>query len=139
MVRRWEPSFIPEIDSIRIVSTWIRLSNLPIILYEERVLSIIASSIGRPLRVDKNTLLATRGKFAHICIFISCGRYGHLSDRCPHVECPTPQEESRENFGNDNPAHSSPVASFLGTWMMPNTLKPNLQQQVEGQSGKSTI
>ncbi|KAL8160904.1 hypothetical protein V2J09_012393 [Rumex salicifolius] len=35
MVKKWDLSFNPEKDAINTVSTWIRLSNLPIILYEE--------------------------------------------------------------------------------------------------------
>ena len=38
--------------------------------YEERAISLIASAVGRPIRVDITTKTAGRGKFARVCVEI---------------------------------------------------------------------
>ncbi|KAL8159447.1 hypothetical protein V2J09_000984 [Rumex salicifolius] len=109
------PSFNPARDSIKTICASVKLTNLPVILYDERVVRCIASCLGRPVRVDKNTVHATRGKFARICveldlsvplkrailfngetmtveyeglgeICLGCGRQGHLVNQCPLFE-----------------------------------------------------
>ncbi|KAL8151921.1 LOW QUALITY PROTEIN: hypothetical protein V2J09_021729 [Rumex salicifolius] len=68
MVKHWLPDFNLVKDSIKTICTWVRLSNLLILLYDEKVIRCIASSLGNPIRVDKNTLYTTREKFAQVCI-----------------------------------------------------------------------
>ncbi|KAL8166546.1 hypothetical protein V2J09_008045 [Rumex salicifolius] len=114
MVQNWSPKFHPIRDTIKTICSWVHLIDLPMIFYEERVLRCIRSSLGRPVRVDKNTLHAMRGKFARIYveidlskplqrviiikgeqivveyeglgdIYITCGREGHLVNRCPEI------------------------------------------------------
>ncbi|KAL8138907.1 hypothetical protein V2J09_004908 [Rumex salicifolius] len=113
MVHNWSADFNPSRDTIKTVCAWVRFTNLPVILYDERVLHHIATSLGRPLRVDRNTSQATRGKFARINlskslkgailingelvlveyeglgdIGLMCGRQGHLAHLCPSSPCP---------------------------------------------------
>ncbi|KAL8160001.1 hypothetical protein V2J09_001538 [Rumex salicifolius] len=104
MVKHWVLDFNPMKDSIKTICTWVRLSNLLVLLYDERVIRCIASSLGNPIRVDKNTLHATRDKYVRVCIelylskplqgailvngeqivvCIGCGKQGHLVNRCP--------------------------------------------------------
>ncbi|KAL8166153.1 hypothetical protein V2J09_007652 [Rumex salicifolius] len=121
VVRQWDPLFRPDSDVIHSTYAWIRLTGLDMVLYEENVLFGIASAIGNPIRVDLNTLMAARGRFARICVEIDitqplfgsiivngekvfieyeglnticyrCGRYGHLVDKCQQKE---PEMEPR--------------------------------------------
>ena len=39
--------------------------------YEESFLFAITAIVGKPVKVDMNTLRATRGKFAQVCVEIS--------------------------------------------------------------------
>lgn len=79
--------------------------------YNENLLYTIASSIGTPVKIDINTRLTTRGRFARVCVEIdltkplvaqfwldqrwhsmeyegihticfACGRYGHRTEHC---------------------------------------------------------
>ena len=69
-VNRWSPSFKATNSTITTVSAWIRFPNLPIQYYREPVLRKIATAVGKPLKVDLNTQLATRGKFARVAVEI---------------------------------------------------------------------
>ncbi|KAL8152678.1 hypothetical protein V2J09_010438 [Rumex salicifolius] len=98
-------------------------------MYEENVLYGIAAALGNPVKLDINTLNATRGKFAHVCIEIDitqpllgaimvegkkvfieyeglhmvcyrCGVFGHLVDICPHLN-PRQNMGEQEMSNND--------------------------------------
>ncbi|KAL8143094.1 hypothetical protein V2J09_016126 [Rumex salicifolius] len=100
MVRRWDANFNPTKDGIKSICTWIQLLNLTVPL------------IGRPLKVDKNTLYG--GLYARVCveldltralvggvmvngdfiqikyeglseICLECRRYRHLMSKCALV------------------------------------------------------
>lgn len=49
---------------------WVRFPGLNLPYYNENVLMGLASVIGKPIRVDRNTLNVERGHFAHVCIEI---------------------------------------------------------------------
>ncbi|KAI8019704.1 hypothetical protein LOK49_LG04G01247 [Camellia lanceoleosa] len=90
---------------------WVRFPNLPIEYYNEKVLFHIAKVLGVPLKIDINTAMASRGKYARVCIetdlrkplvsqfaigkniylveyehlysvYFSCGRVGHVNEVC---------------------------------------------------------
>lgn len=46
---------------------WVRFPVLPVEYYIERWLKKTWNGIGRTIKVDIATLLASRGKFAHVC------------------------------------------------------------------------
>lgn len=91
---------------------WIRFPILLVKYYTEGWLKRAGNNIGKTIRVDVATLLASRGKFARVCveadlcrllksgyrlredfwkvqyeglrdICFECGRYGHHSPTCP--------------------------------------------------------
>ncbi|KAL8143556.1 hypothetical protein V2J09_016588, partial [Rumex salicifolius] len=123
-------------DSIQSICSWVWLVNLPIILYEERLVRPIASCLGRPIRVDKNTLHATRGKFASVCIELDlkkplrgailvneeiviieyeglgdicadCRKQGHLVQRYPLIPHPTHGDENERAETRNDPEKNS--------------------------------
>ncbi|CAN0906365.1 hypothetical protein LINGRAHAP2_LOCUS24210 [Linum grandiflorum] len=70
MLRKWTPQFIPEKATMNSLVTWIQLSGLPLEYYNDDGLFAIASRIGTPIRIDRQTALVTRGKFARLCVEI---------------------------------------------------------------------
>ncbi|KAL8166809.1 hypothetical protein V2J09_008308 [Rumex salicifolius] len=113
IIKPWSPNFNPLTDVISTSPAWIRLHDLPVILYEESILLQLASAIGKPIKVDQQTLHTNRGRFARICIELDlsrplkgaiiingsrflveyeglhticfgCGRFGHFQPSCPH-------------------------------------------------------
>ncbi|KAL8130356.1 hypothetical protein V2J09_019511 [Rumex salicifolius] len=68
VIKPWTPNFDPRTDVVLTTPAWIRLTDLPVILYEEKVLLKLASAVGNPLKVDQKTLNANRGRFARICV-----------------------------------------------------------------------
>ncbi|ONK68087.1 uncharacterized protein A4U43_C05F7290 [Asparagus officinalis] len=112
ILKPWTPTFDPLTDVVATTPAWVRISNLPVFLYEEGVLLQVAAGMGRPIKVDKKTLHANRGRYARVCVemdltkplkgsvFINgnrylvedenlhsicfhCGRYGHFQPNCP--------------------------------------------------------
>lgn len=69
-VRRWTPDFHPEHTKIDKTLVWVRLPGLDLLYYEESFLMALASAVGTPVRVDRNTLGVARGRFARVCVEI---------------------------------------------------------------------
>lgn len=58
-------------ESIKTTSkivVWVRFSRLPMELYHETFLRRAGAMIGIVLKIDKLTLIHSRGKFARICV-----------------------------------------------------------------------
>ncbi|XP_028119243.1 uncharacterized protein LOC114316766 [Camellia sinensis] len=64
IVRKWEPDFKASEAFETTTAVWVRFPKLPIEYFQEKVLYTIAKQLGRPLKLDLTTALATRGKFA---------------------------------------------------------------------------
>lgn len=93
------------------MAIWLRIPKLPLELYHAQFLWRIGSALGNMLKVDRQTSIHSRGKFAHICVEMDlekalpshivirghnliieyerlhqicfrCGRYGHKADTC---------------------------------------------------------
>lgn len=96
----------------------------------------MASTVGKPIKVDRNTLKVERGRFARICIEVdltqpivgkvwlkghwykleyeglhlicaSCGCYGHLARCCPSIPTATPGGEHLPEKQNGEEGESS--------------------------------
>jgi len=117
IVRKWVPNFNP-LESNRVTTAlWVRLPRLPIEWFDEKALFQIGSKLGRPIKIDFNSVSSTRGKYARICIEVDlsksliplykldgrkyrvesefllyicfkCGKIGHKTDYCP-LNAPT--------------------------------------------------
>ncbi|KAK2399216.1 zinc ion binding / nucleic acid binding protein [Trifolium repens] len=139
-VREWSPNFHPQSDTIKKVAVWVRISGLPIEYYDARVLKRIGNTIGTTMKVDKNTLMQERGKYARICVEVdltkallamfmikgrkynveyeglhllckNCGKFGHYSEGCPEK---AKAETNRQQEGRMN----MPGNSLDGPWMV---------------------
>ncbi|GAU44437.1 hypothetical protein TSUD_129310 [Trifolium subterraneum] len=111
-VREWCPNFNSSENHMKTVNVWVRFSGLPIEFYDAKVLTSIGNRIGRTIKVDKNTLLQERGKYARLCVEVDllkpllamftvkgrtykveyeglhllclgCGNFGHYVEGCP--------------------------------------------------------
>lgn len=118
VIREWSPNFEPARASIDKVAAWVRFSGLPIEYYDPFFLSAVGDRIGKTIKVDKNTLLRERGKYARLCVEIdlskpllamfevqekcykveyeglhmlclTCGKFGHYRDGCSATKQPT--------------------------------------------------
>ncbi|XP_028105264.1 uncharacterized protein LOC114304299, partial [Camellia sinensis] len=67
-VRRWEHDFKPSEAGEVATALWVRFPQLPIEYYNEKVLFHIAKAIGKPLKVDLNTAISARGRYARVCV-----------------------------------------------------------------------
>ncbi|KAI9111324.1 hypothetical protein K1719_017736 [Acacia pycnantha] len=76
LVQRWTPYFDPFKNSLGRIVTWIRIPNIPLNYYNNHCIARIGERIGRPLRVDLNTLAdkcaneakVERGRYARLCV-----------------------------------------------------------------------
>ncbi|MCH86877.1 hypothetical protein A2U01_0007737, partial [Trifolium medium] len=109
VVRAWSSNFDPSTATVTKTAVWVRFSGLPIEYYDSGILHFIGNRIGTTVKVDKNTLLQERGKYARLCVEVDlskpllamfelkgrhykveyeglhllclkCGRYDHLSE-----------------------------------------------------------
>lgn len=107
-VRKWQHDFKPDEAEEDTTAIWMRFPNLPI---DEQILFHVVKAFGSSLKVDINTAMAARGKYAWVCIetdlrkplishftigkytytveyehlhsfCFSCGRVGHCRDKC---------------------------------------------------------
>ncbi|XLR48017.1 hypothetical protein S83_032677 [Arachis hypogaea] len=129
IVQRWRPFFLKSEHHVRKIAVWVRIPNLPIELYNHRFLWRVGSAIGHMLKIDRNTSIHSRGRFARICVEIdlakklvprisvlgselnieyeglyqicfSCGRYGHRMDQCNETVVESAEHRGSECTGD---------------------------------------
>lgn len=112
LVQRWRPFFRPANTNVQKIAAWVRIPDLPCELCNDQFFWRVGALIGTMLKVDHNTSIHSRGKFARICIELdlrrelvpsftvlgaqfnleyeglhlicfSCGKYGHKMEACP--------------------------------------------------------
>lgn len=110
-VRKWHSNFKADMALAIKTAVWVRVPLLPMEFYEEDNLKEIAEHLGKPLKVDNNTIVTARGSYARICvemdlskplppsiavekfdyyleyehlhlICFACGRVGHRRENC---------------------------------------------------------
>ncbi|KAI8024833.1 hypothetical protein LOK49_LG02G00256 [Camellia lanceoleosa] len=67
-IRKWEPDFKVLEAFETTTAVWVRFPELPIEYFQEKVLYTIAKQIGKPLKIDLTTTMATRDRYARVCI-----------------------------------------------------------------------
>ncbi|VFQ84000.1 unnamed protein product [Cuscuta campestris] len=73
VVTKWTTDHTEGIDC-PVVPVWVSCPKLPIFLHDQRALSIIASALGRPLKVDESTLRFSRPELARFCVEIDVSK-----------------------------------------------------------------
>ncbi|XP_028067156.1 uncharacterized protein LOC114269963 [Camellia sinensis] len=158
IVRKWEPDFKASKAFETTTDVWVRFPELPIKYFQEKVLYTIAKQLGRPLKIDLTTSMATRGKFARVRIEMDlnkplcpkfllgkksysieyesihsfcfhCGRVDHRKEFCRH------KVANRTSQVASTPS-TSPSGERLAVSGTPQLAQPqangNLQQSEEG-------
>lgn len=69
-VQGWSLAFTSPTATIDRTMVWIRFPGLNLFYYDESILMALASAVGRPIKVDANTLDVRRGQFARVCVEI---------------------------------------------------------------------
>ncbi|CAN1216494.1 hypothetical protein LINPERPRIM_LOCUS626 [Linum perenne] len=67
-LRQWSPDFVPSTERVSSIVALIRFAELPLEYYSDGPLFQLAACMVKPLRIDTQTLLATRGKFVPVCV-----------------------------------------------------------------------
>lgn len=67
-VQPWEPNFQPARAKIIKTAVWIHLESAPMEQFTGPILKFLASTLGKPIKIDYTTMLATRGRFARVCV-----------------------------------------------------------------------
>lgn len=73
-VQSWSPEFVSPTATIDRTMVWIRFPGLNLFYYDESILMAMASTVGRPIKVDSNTLDVRRGRFARVCVEIDLNK-----------------------------------------------------------------
>lgn len=121
-VSHWSPEFASPDAKVDRTVVWVRFPGLNLVYYDESFLLAMASAIGRPIKVDTNTLKVERGKFARVCVEVdltmpvvgkiwvnghwykvqyeglhlictNCGCYGHIGRNCTTTTTTTDQHK----------------------------------------------
>ncbi|XP_026428352.1 uncharacterized protein LOC113324246 [Papaver somniferum] len=68
LVQPWHPDIESEIAELKSVPIWINLRKVPLHFWDSDGLSSIASYLGRPVRMDNQTLNRSRISYARVCV-----------------------------------------------------------------------
>ncbi|KAJ7957365.1 reverse transcriptase [Quillaja saponaria] len=66
-IRKWVPCFKPSEAKISFI-TCVRIPGFPVECYRDEVLYAAVAAIGKPIKIDIQTALATRSGFARLCV-----------------------------------------------------------------------
>ncbi|KAL2231024.1 UNVERIFIED_CONTAM: Transposon TX1 uncharacterized protein [Sesamum indicum] len=92
VLQKWEPGMALRKLKHTQVLVWIKLRHLPMELWTEEGLSIVASGVGKPLYPDAITRACTRLDFARVCVMLDA-----TSNLPKHIIIMTPNEDGGES------------------------------------------
>lgn len=137
-VSHWSLEFASPNANIQRTMVWIPFPGLNLLYYNENILMGLASIIGKPVRVDQNTVRIEKGRFARVCVEIDltkpvigkiwlrdhwyrveyeglhlicakCGCYGHMTRDCASNSIGNvPSTAQPDKNNNDSPHHAPP-------------------------------
>ncbi|KAJ4826614.1 hypothetical protein Tsubulata_002208 [Turnera subulata] len=160
-VQTWVPGF--DVQTVPTKATvWVQIAKMPVEWYKQDVLSTLSAQIGKPIRIDINTLEAERGKFARLAIEVefskplvgwveiegrwfkvkyedipdfcfTCGVIGHVQEHCPGKQCV-------QSSGPNNPVVPSSDQEHVPAVNLPTSTNqaPELTSKVLSSSGTET-
>ncbi|KAJ8422986.1 hypothetical protein Cgig2_013879 [Carnegiea gigantea] len=70
VVKKWTPFFDSYTASFDRIDQWVRVLRLPWEFWGQTSLTELLKPVGTMVRVDQNTHLSLKGKFAHVCLNI---------------------------------------------------------------------
>ncbi|XP_074297726.1 uncharacterized protein LOC141628487 [Silene latifolia] len=73
-IRKWVPNFVPFEDSIKFLTAWVRIPNLPVEYFNEFFLKKVGAEIGEVVRIDKNTASAERDQFTRMSVEVDISK-----------------------------------------------------------------
>jgi len=74
VLRRWEPFFDPFSATIERIDQWIKITRLPLELWEEEIFRTLLANVGHFIKMDDITLNRSKGKFARVCLNIDISK-----------------------------------------------------------------
>ncbi|XP_057250590.1 uncharacterized protein LOC130591332 [Beta vulgaris subsp. vulgaris] len=111
MINRWQPNYRPTENHFDKLAVWVHFPELPVEYYDKEALYLIASKVGKPIRVDYATNNLSRARYARVFVEVNldipiltkvwvgncwqtvlyenlhllcfqCGRIGHQKSQC---------------------------------------------------------
>lgn len=67
-VQTWTPDFMAPTAQINKTMVWIRFPGLNLFYYDESILLAMAAAVGKPIKVDANTLDVRRGRLLEFAL-----------------------------------------------------------------------
>ncbi|CAK8532363.1 unnamed protein product [Lathyrus sativus] len=68
LIREWRPDFKIKDELLRTLPIWVKLPQLPIVLWGDTSLNKIGSALGKPIMTDECTANRLRVSYAHILV-----------------------------------------------------------------------
>lgn len=166
-VSLWSPDFITSESLALKTMVWIRFPGLNLAYYDESFLFALASSVGKPSRVDVNTKAMHRGRYARVCVEVDlsqpvatriwfrdqwirvefeglrmicdhCGCYGHLSRNCTVKQVVEPTAQRRSS-ATAAPEPSIPNANAAKEKMVHQEKQGDGWTEVTKRKGKANL
>lgn len=73
-VQKWKPNFRSCQAKAPTTAVWVHFPRLPMEQYQEPILMFLGNQVGKALHVDRSTLLASKGRFARVCVEIDLSK-----------------------------------------------------------------
>ncbi|XP_057443803.1 uncharacterized protein LOC130735952 [Lotus japonicus] len=69
-VKPWTSDFVATDSKINTTAVWVRIPGLGPQWYHKKILMTLAKGVGKPIKVDMNTVDMNKGRFARVCVEI---------------------------------------------------------------------
>ncbi|XP_031101801.1 uncharacterized protein LOC116005700 [Ipomoea triloba] len=74
VTQRWELGFRPCTARFSKMAVWVRLPELPMEYFRDDTIRAILENVGKPLKLDRTTVVATKGRFARAAVEIDLNK-----------------------------------------------------------------
>lgn len=142
-VNKLSPGFLPSSALPSLTLVWVRVPRLPLEFFNDKFLMRVGDKLGKAVKVDGNTIMVSRGKYARVCVEIDlhqplistvimngtslhveyenlhqvcflCGKYGHRQEDCDA----NPSHTSVCSPRNVSPPTPEQPVEPFGPWML---------------------